>query len=441
MASVLLISSVFSISRTGFHTIETARARIAELGKLEKGWLEDGYGEPMSLATQSHALSMLEELHRLTPDDSGIRALTIGMDEEGFALFEFYDGVGLFLEIRPDATVSVFRTCWSNDHENQIHSVGTPSEMTQFCQMILQIVEEKCDAPVPHSIQKRLRELEMQGKCVDEESGQELQTMKEGTGRLARQIFDALHLKLRSRLTLPNITLTPEGFVGLSWFPEGLFLYLKDRDTVTLEQIPFSHSLQETHHSLSSNPLNFQLLLNKITECLIGSQDEDRPNADLKPQFGFGKTPVVVFALVIGDLDQWPRLIDFLHRGRLLGDRLVVGVISPADAGRRLFLTLEQRVSMLESCRWVDQVIPNPPLPLTREFLTKGDPFPSVNLLICSDDLPADQVTPWTAIPLEMGIMRHLLQSHHPPSLLDQEVLSEKQEFKVIRGNRIPGAT
>lgn len=78
-----------------------------------------------------------------------------------------------------------------------------------------------------------------------------------------------------------------------------------------------------------------------------------------------------VYVDMVGDLFHAGH-VALLRAARDLGDQLVVGVLSDETATaykRRPIMTLAERVAVIEACRYVDEVIPDSPDRLTREFL------------------------------------------------------------------------
>ena len=74
---------------------------------------------------------------------------------------------------------------------------------------------------------------------------------------------------------------------------------------------------------------------------------------------------------MVGDLFHAGH-VDFLRKTRRHGDWLVVGVLSDDTAAadkRRPIMTPAERVAVIESCRYVDEVIEDAPLRVTEEFL------------------------------------------------------------------------
>ena len=66
--------------------------------------------------------------------------------------------------------------------------------------------------------------------------------------------------------------------------------------------------------------------------------------------------------------------VSLLREARRHGDWLIVGVLSDDTAAsykRRPIMTLAERVAVIESCRYVDEVIADAPLRVTEEFLAE----------------------------------------------------------------------
>ncbi|UFN46272.1 adenylyltransferase/cytidyltransferase family protein [Nocardioides okcheonensis] len=78
-----------------------------------------------------------------------------------------------------------------------------------------------------------------------------------------------------------------------------------------------------------------------------------------------------VYVDMVGDLFHAGH-VDLLRAARAHGDHLVVGVLSDETAAsykRRPVMTLAERVAVIESCRYVDEVVAGAPDRLTEEFL------------------------------------------------------------------------
>jgi len=94
-----------------------------------------------------------------------------------------------------------------------------------------------------------------------------------------------------------------------------------------------------------------------------------------------------VYVDMVGDLFHAGH-VALLREARRHGDWLVVGVLSDETAAaykRRPIMSLAERVAVIESCRYVDEVIEDAPYELTDAFLSKHD----ITLVVHGDDLTA----------------------------------------------------
>jgi cytidyltransferase-like protein len=92
-----------------------------------------------------------------------------------------------------------------------------------------------------------------------------------------------------------------------------------------------------------------------------------------------------VYADMVGDLFHSSH-VEFLERASRLGDTLVIGVHSDETVAlykRRPVMTMEERIRVIGACRFVDEVIPNAPLIVTREWITRH----RLDLVVHGDDL------------------------------------------------------
>ncbi|MBM0123636.1 adenylyltransferase/cytidyltransferase family protein [Pimelobacter simplex] len=107
---------------------------------------------------------------------------------------------------------------------------------------------------------------------------------------------------------------------------------------------------------------------------------------------------------MVGDLFH-PGHVALLQAARKFGDELVVGVLSDetvATYKRQPIMTLEERVAMIAACRYVDEVIPDSPYRLTRDFLNEH----RLALVVHGDDVDADGVADVYGPALEAGLLR-----------------------------------
>jgi len=92
-----------------------------------------------------------------------------------------------------------------------------------------------------------------------------------------------------------------------------------------------------------------------------------------------------VYVDMVGDLFHAGH-VSLLREARRHGDRLIVGVLSDDAAAsykRRPIMSLDERVAVIESCRYVDEVIEGAPLHVTEQFLVEH----RIDVLAHGDDL------------------------------------------------------
>lgn len=95
--------------------------------------------------------------------------------------------------------------------------------------------------------------------------------------------------------------------------------------------------------------------------------------------------------------------IEFLKQARAFGDYLIVGLDSDevcASYKRRPILTLEERVKVVEACRFVDEVIPNVPLVLTDALIEKYH----IDVVIHGDDFDKAKLDKYYGAAIRRGI-------------------------------------
>lgn len=113
---------------------------------------------------------------------------------------------------------------------------------------------------------------------------------------------------------------------------------------------------------------------------------------------------ITVYADMVADLFHLGH-VRFLRQAKALGDRLVVGVHSDevvASYKRPPILTMGERLEVVASCRYVDQVVPDAPLEVTAEWLDRH----RIDLVAHGDDFDTEVLQHMYRVPLERGILR-----------------------------------
>jgi len=95
--------------------------------------------------------------------------------------------------------------------------------------------------------------------------------------------------------------------------------------------------------------------------------------------------------------------VNFLRQAKDHGDFLLVGIHSDEvveSYKRTPILTMEERIASVSGCRYVDEVVPNAPLEITREWIEKHQ----IDVILHGDDVDPKVRDTWYAVPIEMGI-------------------------------------
>jgi cytidyltransferase-like protein len=111
-----------------------------------------------------------------------------------------------------------------------------------------------------------------------------------------------------------------------------------------------------------------------------------------------------VYADMVADLFHHGH-VEFLRRARELGDELLVGIHSDDDVRsykRTPVMTMDERVAVVRGCRYVDEVIPNAPRRVTRDWIERY----GIGLVVHGDDFDRDRLMEMYGDPAEMGILR-----------------------------------
>ena len=116
------------------------------------------------------------------------------------------------------------------------------------------------------------------------------------------------------------------------------------------------------------------------------------------------KKQVRVYVDIVGDLFHAGH-VEFLKKAKSFGDYLIVGVLADdvvQGYKRQPILTLEERVKVIQACRYVDEVIVAPPLRLTEEMVKRLQ----IDYVVHGDDFNKDLLQDQYGVSLELGIFR-----------------------------------
>ena len=111
-----------------------------------------------------------------------------------------------------------------------------------------------------------------------------------------------------------------------------------------------------------------------------------------------------VYVDMVADLFHYGH-VQFLEKARAMGDYLIVGVHSDATVAgykRTPIMTMEERIPAVQACRFVDEVVPDAPLVVTREWIERN----AIDLIVHGDDFDPELLGRLYKEPMEMGIVQ-----------------------------------
>ena len=115
-------------------------------------------------------------------------------------------------------------------------------------------------------------------------------------------------------------------------------------------------------------------------------------------------TPIRIYASMIGDLFHYGH-VEFLKLAKTLGTFLIVGIIPDdiaASYKRAPILQQEERIKVVAGCKYVDEIICDAPLIITKDFIIKHQ----IDFVVHGDDFKQEHLMTFFADPIAMNIMR-----------------------------------
>jgi len=116
---------------------------------------------------------------------------------------------------------------------------------------------------------------------------------------------------------------------------------------------------------------------------------------------------VNVYLDMCADLFHWGH-VNMLKNAKAMGDRLVVGIHSNETIRsykRDPIMNMDERIKVVEACKYVDEVIPDAPLVITEEYLKKHN----INLVIHGHSEEENEKYNFMyKVPYELGIFKRV---------------------------------
>jgi len=89
------------------------------------------------------------------------------------------------------------------------------------------------------------------------------------------------------------------------------------------------------------------------------------------------------------------------------GDIFIVGVHNDEDTSsykRRPVLTMEERIKLLEGCKYIDKIIPNAPITITKEYID----LHKIEIVFTTSIRTDDEMKLMLEVPYKLGIVRRI---------------------------------
>ena len=116
---------------------------------------------------------------------------------------------------------------------------------------------------------------------------------------------------------------------------------------------------------------------------------------------------IIVYVDMCADLFHYGH-VNLLKAAKNLGDILIVGIHSDSTIEsykRTPIMNMKERISVVEACKYVDEVIPDAPLVITQKYIMDNN----INIIVhAHPESENEKYNFMYKIPYELGIFRRL---------------------------------
>ena len=115
---------------------------------------------------------------------------------------------------------------------------------------------------------------------------------------------------------------------------------------------------------------------------------------------------ITIYVDMCGDLLHYGH-IRFLEKAKKLGDKLIVGIHSNETIEsykRTPVCTMEERIELVKSVKWVDEVIENAPLFITEEYIKKHN----IDIIAIPSNRTKEEIQKMCIIPYNKNMLRFI---------------------------------
>ena len=125
-----------------------------------------------------------------------------------------------------------------------------------------------------------------------------------------------------------------------------------------------------------------------------------------------------VYGDMVGDLFHHGH-VEFIKTLSSFGDKVIIGVISDKNASvykRKPICSLDERVKVISSCKYVHEVIPDSPLVITKDFIHQHN----IDLVVHAHNVNDHTQDDFYKVPMEMGIFHRI---EYTPNISTSELI------------------
>jgi cytidyltransferase-like protein len=119
--------------------------------------------------------------------------------------------------------------------------------------------------------------------------------------------------------------------------------------------------------------------------------------------------------------------VEFLKKSRAYGNTLIVGICSDELVQRHKrmpIMSMDERIRSVSNCQYVDEVIPNAPWTIDKNWINKH----KIDVVIHSDDYSPEQIANIYKVPIAMGIFHTV---SYTPAISTTEIIRRCQRAKT----------
>ena len=117
-----------------------------------------------------------------------------------------------------------------------------------------------------------------------------------------------------------------------------------------------------------------------------------------------------VYVVITGDLFHHGH-VAFLKKAKMFGTDLIVGVCSDSDVSkykRKPIMSLTERVSVIEACKYVDEVIASAPAVTSTEFIQNNE----IDVVVATKAYSSKVIQEYYADPLRLNLLQLVDYTH-----------------------------